>query len=349
MTSTSEAVHNLSGTVLQNGWRVLNLIVPSSCATGGSFSCGYVVESPTGEQAFLKAFDFSQAMESADPAVTLNAMTSAFIFERELLRRCHQKQLKRIVTVMGGGQVRVPTAPGGVIYYLIFERADADVRIKIDTERRFDVAWRLRTLHHIASAIRQLHGVKIAHQDVKPSNILFYSQHGSKLTDLGRAACEGLNPPHEGEAIAGDPDYAPPELLYGFTGDWHTRRFGCDLYLLGSMIVYFFTNQGITHLWMKNLEPTLRPSSYQGPYSAIVAHVRDAFGTALDEFRTHIHQIDIRDELSTFVRQLCDPDPYHRGHPAERGRGGNPFSLERYISRFNHLATRIELGLYGKG
>src|SRR4029079_6886422 len=141
-----------------------------------------VVESPAGERAFLKAFDFSEAENAPDPVVILNVMTSAFMFERELLKRCNDRRLNRVVTAMGFGKIKVPTVPGGAIYYIIFKRAEADVRQKIDTEQAFDLAWRLRSLHHLATALRQLHSIKIAHQDVKPSNLLYYLLEGSKLT-----------------------------------------------------------------------------------------------------------------------------------------------------------------------
>jgi hypothetical protein len=70
-----------------------------------------------------------------------------------LLNRCKEKHLKRVVTAIGAGQIKTHGAPGGVIYYLVFERADGDVRAMIDAESRFDIAWRLRALHHIAAAI----------------------------------------------------------------------------------------------------------------------------------------------------------------------------------------------------
>jgi eukaryotic-like serine/threonine-protein kinase len=242
-TTGSGAVHMLAGTDLGNGWKIGDLVVPGAYASGGCFSCGYVVENLAGERAFLKAFDFSHGLEDApDPVETLNAMTSAFLFERELLNRCKQKHLKRVVTVIAAGRIKTPNAPGGAIYYLVFERANGDVRAVIDAESRFDMAWRLRTLHHIAAAVKQLHGINIAHQDIKPSNVLFFPAEGSKVGDLGRAACPGLMAPHEDDAVPGDPDYAPPELLYGDYGDWRVRHLGCDLYLLGSMIVFFCTN-----------------------------------------------------------------------------------------------------------
>src|SRR6266540_2856186 len=110
---SAPAICNLSGLILDNKWKVLHLIVPPACATGGGFSAGYIAESPSGSQGFLKAFDFSEAANRADPVVMLNAMTAAFLFERELLRRCQEKQLDRIVSAIGSGRINAPAAPGG--------------------------------------------------------------------------------------------------------------------------------------------------------------------------------------------------------------------------------------------
>src|SRR5262249_27237780 len=122
------------------------------------------------------------------------------------------------------------------------ELADSgDVRKYLDVAARFDSAWVLRSLHHVATGLRQLHSAGIAHQDVKPSNVLVFDAKISKVADLGRASSQGESPPHEDHHIAGDPEYAPPELCYHHVvPDWNQRRLGCDAYLLGSMVVFFF-------------------------------------------------------------------------------------------------------------
>ena len=70
----------------------------------------------------------------------------------------------------------------------------------------------------------------------------------------------------------------------------------------------------------------------------------DAFGLAIEDFREAV-SADIRDDLETNVRQLCDPDLEFRGHPRARIGIGNRYSLERYVSSFNLLARRAELGM----
>ena len=63
-----------------------------------------------------------------------------------------------------------------------------------------------RTLHHIAVGLQQLHGEGIAHQDLKPSNVLFFETFGAKLADLGCADTlkNPASSPHGHWGITGD-------------------------------------------------------------------------------------------------------------------------------------------------
>lgn len=118
------AARKLAGMILEGGWKVTRLIEPDSDATGGNFSCGYEVESDTGKKAFLKALDYSTAMRSADPAEALRIMTSGYVFERDLLFRCRERGVTRVVTALSSGKVIVDgDAMAGLVEYLIFERA----------------------------------------------------------------------------------------------------------------------------------------------------------------------------------------------------------------------------------
>jgi serine/threonine protein kinase len=331
------AAQQLVGLTLEGGWKVMLLLQPSPVASGGNFSCGYEVESQNGKRAFLKALDYSTAMQSPDPAQALNAMTSAYIFERDLLNRCSSRGLTRVVTAITSGKVIIGPSLGDLVEYLIFERADGDVRKQMEAAEEFDLAWRFSSLHHIATGLKQLHGERIAHQDVKPSNVLLF-QRDAKLADLGRAACHGMNPPHEPFRIAGDPSYAPPELLYGFLSpEWSIRRLGCDAYLLGSMVVWFFTGLSSTGLLINQLAEEHRPYKWQGTYEDVLPYVRNAFTYVLTTFDAHIPLV-LSSELTSLVIELCEPDPLRRGHPKERT--DSQFSLERYITRFDLLAKR---------
>lgn len=343
----TSAARQLEGRTLDTGWRVLRMIEPHTTATGGNFSCGYEVENvDDGRRAFLKALDYSWAMQSPDPAHALNIMTSAYIFERDLLKRCRESGLTRIVTAITSGKVVVDGAPmGGLVEYLVFERADGDIRKQMERAADFDLGWRILCLHHIAVGLKQLHAELIAHQDLKPSNVLLF-ERSSKLADLGRAACKGQAPPHEPFQVAGDPAYAPPELLYGFISpEWNVRRLGCDAYLLGSMIVWFFTGMSATGLLVQYLIPEHRPENWNSTYAEVLPYIREAFSKVLEVFKDS-SPAGAGDDLTQMVGELCEPDPALRGHPKNRGKSGVQFSLERYISRLDLLAKRIVYGMY---
>ena len=131
------------------------------------------------------------------------------------------------------------------------------------------------------------------------------------------------------------------------------RRLSCDVYHLGSMIVFFFTGMGMTTLLFKHLDPSFQPSAnpftgeWTGTFEGVLPYVREAFERAIEEFGGHIADPKLRDKLVTMVRQLCEPDSRLRGHPlTRRPGGGNSFSLERYITDLDLMARRAEVGTY---
>jgi serine/threonine protein kinase len=271
-------------------------------------------------------------------------MTTAFNFEREILFRCRDEHLSRIIRTLEDGKVIVDTgSPVGVVQYLIFELANSDIRVHAVAGAMITDAWRLRTLHDIATGLYQLHRIEIAHQDVKPSNVLVIGDGRQKLSDLGCAAHSGTSAPRDGHVIAGDRNYAPPELLYGYTlADWHERRLGCDLYLLGSMISFLFSQASMTHVWVSQLDPIFRPGRWTDTFQAVLPYLRSACDNAFVSISKSFPET-LATELSASLRQLCDPDPMLRGHPRSRSQVGNRYSLERYVSTFNLLAKRAEL------
>ena len=124
---------HLKGLNLNAGWIVLHQITPPPHSTGGHFSVGYLVEHESGKRGYLKALDFSGAFQSPDPARTLQAMTEAYNFERDLLAKCKDQQLRRVVTPLTDGTVRVPGNFGflDTVCYLIFEQAKGDIRDEV--------------------------------------------------------------------------------------------------------------------------------------------------------------------------------------------------------------------------
>lgn len=114
-----------------------------------------------------------------------------------------ERNLDRVVLAISDGMIRVParSIAGGIVQYLIFELADGDLRSTANAAAHFETAWLLRALHHMATGLTQLHGQQIAHQDLKPSNVLVFDSKIAKVGDLGRAALKGSFPPHEDEPL----------------------------------------------------------------------------------------------------------------------------------------------------
>ncbi len=185
--------------------------------------------------------------------------------------------------------------------------------------------------------------MEIAHLDLKPSNVLVFHEKISKLADLGRAAYAGHVGPYDNAPWPGDRAYTPPEFLYGRREvEWIVRNIGTDAYLLGSMIVFFFTRTSMTGLLFSQLDPRHFPRSWGGTYADVLDYVRDAFGRALTDFSSHVPE-SVRVALVQMVKELCDPDPKLRGTFSARNSG--KIFMERYVSRLNLLAYRAEKGL----
>ena len=334
----------LAGKDLPNGWKVESLVDRPENATGGYFSTSYVVRSAHGGLAFLKAMDYRKALESPDPARDLQIMTSAFNFERALLERCVSNNLSRIVRVLDSGTIPPKEGdPSSVVQYLIFELARGDIRSFVDFGEDFDNAWTLRTIHQASAALRQLHYAQIAHQDVKPSNVLVFETDRSKLADLGRAFDRHSTSPFDDLECAGDLTYAPPELLYGYIHpDWRVRRIACDLYLLGSIVVFLYMGVSVSHLVFPRLDKKHHYDQWGGDYGEVLPYLQQVFSQVFRELRQRI-PADFVDELVEAVTQLCDPDPHKRGHPKSIRHGSRQYSLERFVSKFDLLARRAEL------
>jgi eukaryotic-like serine/threonine-protein kinase len=316
-------------------------------ATGEAFSACYEVESG-GQVAFMKAIDIHGVLRHnpSEIMAVLQHVSTAYNYELELLDVCRDRNMDRVVRALDHGQETIdPSDLASIVFYLVFELADGDLRRVHDVGEDLDLSLIFRTLHDVAVGIRQLHSADIAHQDIKPSNVLAFKppadrpQRLSRLADLGRASRPDATMPHDKQHCAGDRAHTAPELLYAIgPPDWNGRR-ACDLYQLGSILLFLFTGMSATSAWLAELDPDYRPrvagGSYAGQYEDALPNVRAAMQRVCDQF-PRFGDERVRDVALRLFRRLCDPDPRLRGP----GIGADRYSLERVISEFDREANR---------
>jgi len=344
-----QAAHLLAGLKLPGGWEVVKKLERGPEDTGGVYSACYEVRLD-GRRGFLKAFDYSGAAKvGEDTTEQIANILNAYNLERRILAECSENRCKNVIQLLATGSVEVP---GVVKYpnveYLILEYAEfGDVRIAL-SKGTLTLKWKLRSLHQLANGLRQIHNLSIAHQDLKPSNIVSVTESLTKLTDFGSAAPiragDSELPSRLRRHISGSWAYAPPELLY-FEINPNTviRRIGCDLYLLGSMAAFYFTNMNMTALIKKNLADSVsweNPETY-GHYVDVKSYLVQAFEQALEDVRSCIADDRIRDKMMLAIRYLCNPDPEKRGHEKTIRQSGPNYNLERIVTMFDVIATRL--------
>jgi len=82
-------------------------------------------------------------------------------------------QGRRVIRAIGQGSIAIKGFPNE-IHYLLLELADNDLRGHATQRKTLDNALNMRILHQVALAIETLHFNQIAHQDLKPSNVLMF-------------------------------------------------------------------------------------------------------------------------------------------------------------------------------
>ncbi|MBT3361586.1 MAG: protein kinase family protein [Rhodospirillales bacterium] len=353
-----------------DGWFVENPCTPTTPdPTGGTNSYGYcVVHEESGIHAHLKALDYHHAMQADDVPAALNEMTERFLFERRLLEAlCNGAKLSRIVRILHSGGIDIDTKCSYPhVDFIVFERADGDLRDVLKFSKTVDDVWRLNCLKDVSAALRQLHQpiprVKdpIAHCDLKPSNSLWFQhQARTKIGDLGSATGISMAHPHADVIdVFNDPAYSPPEVQYGFfPDDWRQRFLSLDLYLLGNLAVFLL--DGYNNLTAEiigrlplGMRATSEAGNWMGNFHDILPHLENKFAMYLGDLESRLSDRlgnDIAAEIVDIVRYLSCPNPYKRGHPKARASiHGNPYDLEKVVSAFSLLTVKARARLKTK-
>ena len=346
---------HLSGRSLGNGWMVGQRVTRDPGTSGGAFSVSYTATHVDGREGFLKALNFAAAsVGSGTLADRVNQFTAAYIFERDLLLECCNRSLSRVVRMLDHGEVRVDDA-GFLkdVPYLILELADGDIRAFQSTLTSFDAAWALRVSKHVIEGVEQLHLAQVAHQDLKPSNVLTQKSGAEmKLGDLGRADRLGRNGPWSGLGIPGAAVYAPPEQQYGsFTGTWEDRK-AADMYLTGSLSAQLFLGHCMSAMLQDRIQHEFRATVWNGTFAAVIPALKAAHALIMESLyqaaETNIGHSDMAERFAGVVSQMTHPDPASRGHPKDRRARTSSYSLRRYTGTLNTLMAQAEYRLVGR-
>ena len=334
------AADKLLGLKLDGGWQVIESVTKSGSQTGSYFSKGYLARNEDGRVAFLKAMDFSDANGAPDFARAIEQIARQFNFERDILDYCKDRKLANVVRSIGGGLVNVDGTgnPLGNVQYFLFEPAVGDIRRVISSFDQITLSWVLDVLHEAAIGLRQLHLALVAHQDVKPSNILAFGGERVKIADLGCASLRGQSCPRDGLNIPGQLSYAPPEQLYSYVdSDWLIRRVGSDMYQLGSLGFFLLCGIPMNAMLATELEPPFHWDQWGGTYADVLPRIEFGFAKIkarlLSESAPEVHR------LLLLLCELCEPNYKNRGNRRKAAISQQQYSLETYVSRLGNLRS----------
>ncbi|MBN2795308.1 MAG: protein kinase family protein [Clostridia bacterium] len=323
-------------------WNILEKRVKDKDDDSGAFSSCYLVQDDEGNKAFLKALNYQYAFSALglSSVQALNLMTDNFLYETNLLNFCASSNMKRIVTALDHGEYKEPDEILPVPF-LVFEIAEGSLK-KIDHVINPDLGWKLLVFHGALVGLSQLHHSKIAHQDIKPSNVLIFGKDYSKLSDLGSATQMGNNSNWNKPLHVGDQRYIPIELAYGYCSpDWNTRRFGADLFMMGEILTLMVSGVNILSLMISSLPDIYSPFIYGGNFNDLKPILIDAHNKALLRIKNDI-PTPIRKELLEIIKELTFPIPEDRGNNSKVRDMIGQYSLDRYISKIDRLSKVIK-------
>lgn len=114
------------------------------------------------------------------------------------------------------------------LLYMVMEYAPGGTLRKRLEQGPMDQGLALSLAAQMARALEAAHAKGVWHLDLKPENVLFFSDEQVKIADFGLAATDGLAA--ESEPVVGTPGYMAPEQFDRRRGP------GADLWALGAIL-----------------------------------------------------------------------------------------------------------------
>lgn len=337
----------LVGVTIAGRWQIDEKFHVGKQESGGNFGVGYkATDLQNGVARFVKVVDFRSRLRDMTQLRQLLEMAE---FEVIMHKACIR--MSKVVRMVGHGQLafQTPASPEPYNYLcLILERGDGDIKSHVDFRPDRSPSWKLWVLREVALAIVQMERAQLAHNDIKPSNVIRFPSNGTahniKLGDVGRTVTKSGTGPFDGMAWAGDPRHMPPEALYGWEEpEWQNRRTAADAYMLGNLICFLFSGASLTERVTNSLPPNYRHGAggYVGPYRELLDTIRHVRNRVLEDLVIPSFPDGVRQELGDIVRCLTEPDPQIRGEPNARRAG--TVGIDRIQSRLERLAHRAQI------
>lgn len=339
------AAEDLAGVVISQRFRLERRLHISKQKSGGNFGVGYIAtDLQAGHQRFVKVVDFRKRLHELDE---LREILDWAKFEVVMHQAC--LRMSKVVRMVAHGELAF-LEPGVLEPYnficVVMELGDGDIKDHLDYSPSGSSYWKLWVLREISLAVVQMERASLAHNDIKPSNIIRFpsvgDRHNIKLGDVGRAVTKDGVGPFDDWIWAGDPRHKPIETLYGYQEqEWQDRSTAADAYMLGNLACFLFAGASMTERVISSLPPDLRPGQFVGGYRQIIDVVKHAWNTILEEQIFPNIPGHSREELSLIIRWLTDPDPVIRGEPKARKAGG--LGLERIHSRLERMSKYAQV------
>src|SRR5579859_6230498 len=164
----------------------------------------------------------------------------------------------------------------GLAYLVMPRMPGGSLRDRLRTTKSVPIADAIRLIEQVLTALQYAHERGLIHRDIKPGNMLFKADGTLVLSDFGlvkvvtptedfsqTAKGDGLS--ITGSAIAGTPDYMPPEQIMGNVVP------ASDIYAVGAALyemltgVHLFTADNYLGMLMKHLNEQPRPLRQLNP------------------------------------------------------------------------------------
>lgn len=339
----------LLGMTLSSGWVLTERLDPSKGSSGGNFGVGYKATRGS-DTAFVKAIDFVDALQSPDPFAAIAALTQIALFERDVLAYCTARNMSRVLKYFGHEYIWVgdQANPLNRVSCLVLEAGNSDLRRLLTVTGLATCTWNLQVLKDVSQAVAQLHKGEIAHQDIKPSNVISFgdlpnaNSSAMKVGDLGRVVRKGQSGPFDGLAWPGDPRYSPPERWYRYVPpDWCDAREAADAYMLGSLLIFLFTGATLQSLVMNHIPSNFRPDQWAGRYDEdLLPVLMNAHAMVLESHLRPTLMPELADSIFEIARALTNPDPKVRGDTRARRQIGRPVGIDRIHQKLSAAALR---------